>query len=60
MVSISLISAEPNEHPVIGSSYLMNLPLGILIGGLAPAFVFGLGAIFQKQSNEIGVGQGAY
>ncbi|HOX28038.1 MAG TPA: hypothetical protein PLQ76_02660 [bacterium] len=38
----------------------MNDIQGILIGGLLPAFLFGIGSIFQKASNKIGIGQGFY
>ena len=33
---------------------------GVIIGGLVPAVVFGFGAIFQKHSNNLGIGQGTY
>lgn len=38
----------------------MNNFVGILIGGLLPALVFGLGAIFQKHSNNLGIEQSIY
>ena len=38
----------------------MNNSLGILVGGLLPALAFGVGALFQKHSNDIGIGQGYY
>ena len=38
----------------------MNNSVGLLIGGLAPAVAFGVGALFQKQSNDIGIGQTNY
>lgn len=33
---------------------------GLLIGGAVPALAFGVGALFQKQSNDIGIGQTYY
>lgn len=38
----------------------MNNMFGVLIGGIIPAIAFGLGALFQKQSNDIGIGQAIY
>lgn len=38
----------------------MNNFIGLLVGGLIPAFVFGVGALFQKYSNDIGIGQVNY
>ncbi len=38
----------------------MNNSIGLLIGGLAPALAFGIGALFQKKSNDIGIGQTNY
>ncbi len=38
----------------------MNNFIGILVGGLLPALVFGLGAILQKHSNNLGIEQGVY
>ncbi len=38
----------------------MNNYSGLLIGGLVPAIAFGIGALFQKQSNDIGIGQSYY
>ena len=34
--------------------------LGILLGGFVPAILFGLSAIFQKSSNQSGIGIGLY
>ena len=34
--------------------------LGVIIGGLLPAIAFGIGALFQKQGNLIGIGQSGY
>lgn len=38
----------------------MNSSVGILVGGLLPAFAFGIGALFQKHSNDVGIGQSNY
>lgn len=38
----------------------MTNSLGILIGGLVPALAFGIGALFQKHSNDIGIGHSSY
>ena len=38
----------------------MNNYLGMIVGGLLPALAFGVGALFQKQSNDIGIGQSHY
>lgn len=38
----------------------MNASLGLIIGGLIPAVLFGVGALFQKRSNDIGIGQSDY
>ncbi len=34
--------------------------IGILLGGLAPAVLFGISGIFQKSSNQAGIGPGPY
>ncbi len=41
-------------------SFKMNASLGLIIGGLIPAVLFGVGALFQKRSNDIGIGQSDY
>ncbi len=38
----------------------MNTSTGLIIGGLFPAIAFGVGALFQKHSNDIGIGQSNY
>ncbi|AQA19086.1 hypothetical protein BST95_13380 [Halioglobus japonicus] len=38
----------------------MNHSMGLLVGGVLPAFAFGIGALLQKQSNDIGIGQSPY
>jgi len=38
----------------------LNGSTGLLVGGLIPAIAFGVGALFQKQSNDIGIGQSNY
>lgn len=38
----------------------MNNSVGMLVGGLLPALAFGIGALFQKHSNDIGIGQSNY
>ncbi len=38
----------------------MTNATNLLIGGLVPALAFGVGAIFQKHSNDIGIGQSNY
>jgi len=38
----------------------VNFYSGLVIGGLLPALFFGIGAIFQKYSNDIGIGQSNY
>lgn len=38
----------------------MNSSVGILIGGLLPAIAFGIGALFQKHSNDLGISQAYY
>lgn len=38
----------------------MTNVVGLLVGGLLPALVFGIGAIFQKHSNDIGLGHSYY
>ncbi|WP_299413634.1 hypothetical protein [Acaryochloris sp. IP29b_bin.148] len=38
----------------------MNDSIGIFIGGFIPALAFGVGALLQKQSNDIGIGQNYY
>ncbi len=34
--------------------------LGLLIGGIVPAFAFGLSGVFVKASNQAGIGVGPY
>lgn len=34
--------------------------LGIIIGGLAPAFIYGFSNVFAKASNDAGIGVGIY
>ena len=38
----------------------MNTSMGLLLGGVLPAFAFGIGALFQKQGNLVGIGQSGY
>lgn len=38
----------------------MSNSVGMLVGGLLPALAFGVGALFQKHSNDIGIGQSNY
>ena len=38
----------------------MSSSFGLIVGGIVPAIAFGVGALFQKQGNLIGIGQSGY